>query len=157
MDKLGRMNVGDGRARPGRPAATISYEGGGAQEPAARQPTQRILLLTKLKKTSMRMGAVTQAFFSRGDELVDTDWENLPHDDPMLVPAKLGFRSFNRIPHHRGRIFVMLLMIGAVALLVVDRHHLRELPDQTVAAAQWVADEALQLWARAKELVGSHR
>jgi hypothetical protein len=146
------MNVGDGRVRPGRPAATIHY--GGDPQPAgsAREPTRRIVLLTKLKNTTMRMGAVTQAFFRRGDELEETDWENLAHDDAMLVPAKLGFRNFERIPRHYGRIFLMALLLGAISLVVVDRHHLRELPDQTVTAARWVADQSLQLWARLKAL-----
>jgi len=123
----------------------------------AREPTRRIVLLTKLKRTTMRMGAVTQAFFRRGDELVESEFENVPHDDPMLVPPKLGFRSFERVPYNRGRIVAALFLLAAVALVVLDRHHLRELPGQTERAARWLAVEGSQLWARLKALAGSHQ
>ncbi|HXJ20465.1 MAG TPA: hypothetical protein VMT03_09540, partial [Polyangia bacterium] len=114
MSKLPPM-AGDGQVRPARGAPTISYGG------EAREPTRRILLLTKLKRTSMRMGAVTQSFFTKGDELAATEFENLPHDDPMLVPPKLGFRSFDRIPRHRGRVAFVLVLIAAATLIVLDR------------------------------------
>jgi hypothetical protein len=137
--------------RPARPAATLSYEGG-AQEPQgiAREPTRRIILLTKLKRATMRAGAVTQEFFRKGDELAEAEFENVPHDDPMLVRPKLGFRSFDRIPRHRGRIAGALLLIAAIAVVVLDRHHLRELPGQTMHAARWLWTEASQLWAKLK-------
>ena len=144
------MKVGDGQVRPASVVPTIA---GGV---VAREPTRRIVLLTKLKRKTMRMGAVTQAFFRRGEELVETEFENVPHDDPMLVPTKLGFRSFERIPRHRGRIALMLLLLAAVAVVVLDRQSLRDLPEQTGRAVRWLAAEASQLWARLKELVGTH-
>jgi hypothetical protein len=150
------MDVGDRRIRPGRPAPTLHYGGGAKPGGSAREPTRRIVLLTKLKATTTRMGAATQAFFRRGDELAETDWENVPHDDPMLVPPKLGFRSFDRIPRHRWRIVLALLLIAAGALIVLDRNSLRDLPVQAWSVAQWLGAEAAEIWGRLKAFVGAH-
>jgi hypothetical protein len=144
------MDPGDGRFGVESGAPPIRY---GA---VAREPTRRIVLLTKLKRTSMRMGAVTQAFFRKGDELVATEFENVPHDDPMLARPKLPFRNFERIPHHRGRIALMLLSLAVLALVVVGRHSLRDLPTQTGRAVRWLGAAASQQWVRLNDRLGSH-
>ena len=150
MDKIRHMQGEDGQLRAATAAPAI------LNGSVARQPTRRIVLLTKLKRTTLRMGAVTQAFFRRGDELVETDFENVPHDDPMLVPPKLGFRSFERIPHHRARIVLTFFLLAAAAVIVLDRHSLRDLPAQTERVVRWLIVESTQLWGRLKELVGTH-
>jgi hypothetical protein len=149
MDKLCRMRVEDGQGQAVAAAPVM------LNRSVAREPTRRIVLLTKLKRTTLRMGAVTQAFFRRGDELVETDFENVPHDDPMLVPPKLGFRSFERIPHHRARVVLTVFLLAVAAVLVLDRHSLRELPGQTERAVRWLVVEGAQLWGRLKEIVGT--
>ena len=75
-----------------------------------RPPSRRIVLLTKLKNTTMRLGSRTQAFFRRGDELEAAGYENLPHDDPTLVPPKLGFHSFDRVPRNRAPMLIAFLV-----------------------------------------------
>ncbi len=81
-------------------------------------PGRRIVLLTKVK-SPMRLGAMTLAFFRKGEDLEATQFENLPHDDPALVPPKLGFRSFDRVPRHRGPLLVALLVVVVASLTVV--------------------------------------
>ena len=67
-----------------------------------RRPSRRIVLLTKIKTTAAGLGSRTMAFFRRGDELEATEYENLPYNDPMLVPPELGFRSFDRVPRNHA-------------------------------------------------------
>ena len=61
---------------------------GTARFPA--RPSRRVILLTNIKRTTMRLGAVTQAFFRKGEELEATGFENVPPDDPTLVLAEIG-------------------------------------------------------------------
>jgi hypothetical protein len=50
------------------------------------RPSLRIVLLSKLKRTSMRLGSLTLAFFRKGEGLEATGFETVHHDDPTLVP-----------------------------------------------------------------------
>lgn len=104
----------------------------------------------------MRMGAVTQAFFRKGDELVATDFENVPHDDPMLVPPKLPFRNFERVPRRRGRIVLTLMALALSAVAVVRRHSLPDLPVQTARGVRWLGATASQQWVRLHDRFGNH-
>jgi hypothetical protein len=67
----------------------------------------------------MGLGARTMAFFRRGEELEATNFEALPHDDPMLVPPKLGVRNFDKIPRNRAPVVITVLLIVAAAVAVL--------------------------------------
>ena len=113
------------------------------------------MLLTKLKQTTMRLGSRTQAFFRKGDELEASGFENLPHDDPALVPPKLGFRSFDRVPRNRAPLLITLLLVSAVVLIVFERHSVRDVPAQTVRVATSARNKASSEVVRLKAFVGS--
>jgi len=83
-----------------------------------RQPSRRIVLLTKIKATTMGLGSRTMTFFRKGEELEATRFETVPHDDPMLVPPKLGFRGFDRVPRNYGPLVITLLLIAVAAVAV---------------------------------------
>ena len=59
------------------------------------------------------------AFFRKGEELEATNFEALPHDDPMLVPPKLGVRNFDKIPRNRAPVVITVLLIVAAAVGVL--------------------------------------
>ena len=119
------------------------------------QPSRRIVLLSKLKKTTMRLGSRTQAFFRKGEELEASGFENLAHDDPALVPAKLGFRSFDRIPRNRAPLLIALLLVAAAVLIVFKRHSVRDVPAETARVATSARNKASSEVVRLKAFVGS--
>jgi hypothetical protein len=122
-----------------------------------RQASRRIVLLTRIKQTTMRLGSRTQAFFRRGDELEATGFENLPHDDPTLVPPKLGFRSFDRVPRNRAPMLVAFLLLATTAVLVFGWLAARDLPHGTARIATSLRAKASSEWLRLETFVGSRR
>ena len=67
----------------------------------------------------MGLGSRTMAFFRKGEELEATEYENLPYNDPSLVPPKLGFRDFDRVPRNYKplAIAVVLIVVGVLGVL----------------------------------------
>jgi hypothetical protein len=122
-----------------------------------RQPSRRIVLLTKIKTTTLRLGSRTQAFFRRGEELEATGFENLPHDDPTLVPPKLGFRSFDRVPRNRAPMLIAFFLVATAAVLAFGWLAARDLPHGTARAATSVRAKASSELLRFKEFVASRR
>jgi hypothetical protein len=121
------------------------------------QPSRRIVLLTKLKSTTMRLGSRTQAFFRRGDELEATGFENLPHDDPTLLPPKLGFRSFDRVPRNRAPMLIAFFLLATVAVLAFGWLAARDIPPGTGRVAASLRAKASSEWVRFKTFIGSRR
>jgi hypothetical protein len=119
-----------------------------------RQPSRRIVLLTKIKTTTLRLGSRTQAFFRRGEELEATGFENLPHDDPTLVPPKLGFRSFDRVPRNRAPMFIAFLLLAIVAVMAFGWLSARDLPHGSARIATSIRAAASSKWVRLKEFTG---
>ena len=119
------------------------------------QPSRRIVLLTRIKKTSLRLGSMTQAFFRKGDQLEATGFETLPHDDPTLVPPKLGFRSFDRVPRHRAPMLIAFLLLATAAVVAFGWLSARDLPHGTARIATSLRAWASGEWVRLKTLVGS--
>jgi hypothetical protein len=126
-----------------------------ANSEVVRQPSRRIVLLTRIKSTTLRLGTRTQAFFRRGEELEATGFENLPHDDPTLVPPKLGFRSFDRVPRHRAPMLVAFLLLATALVLAFGWLAARDLPHGTARAADSMRARAFSEWARLKAYVPS--
>jgi len=122
---------------------------------APRQPSRRIVLLTKIKATTMGLGARTMTFFRKGEELEATQFETVPHDDPMLVPPKLGFRGFDRVPRNYGPLVITLLLVAVAAVAVFGWRSGRNLPAETARAATSVRSKASGEWGRLKTFVGS--
>ena len=122
-----------------------------------RQPSRRIVLLTRIKQTTMRLGSRTQAFFRRGEELEATGFENVPHDDPTLVPPKLGFRSFDRVPRNRAPMLVAFLLLATTAVLVFGWLAARDLPHGTARIATSLRAKASSEWLRLETFVRSRR
>jgi len=120
-----------------------------------RQPSRRIVLLTRIKSTTLRLGTRTQAFFRRGEELEATGFENLPHDDPTLVPPKLGFRSFDRVPRHRAPMLIAFLLLATAAVLTFGWLAAHDLPHGTARAADSMRVRASSEWARLKAYLPS--
>jgi hypothetical protein len=119
------------------------------------RPSRRIVLLTKLKRTTMRLGAMTQAFFVRGEQLEATGFENVPHDDPTLVPPKLGFRGFDRIPRNRAPLLIVFLLVAATLVGVVGRRSVRDVGNRTAGFAGSFETKMSNESARLKAFVGS--
>ena len=122
-----------------------------------RQPSRRIVLLTKIKTTTLRLGSMTQAFFRKGEELEATGFENLPHDDPTLVPPKLGFRSFDRVPRHRAPMLIAFLLLATAAVVAFGWLSARDLPHGTARIATSLRAKASSEWLRLKTFAGSRR
>ena len=118
-----------------------------------RRVSRRVVLLTKIKRTTMRLGSTTVAFFRRGEELEATGYENLPPDDPTLVPPKLGFRNFDRVPRNRVPLLLASLFFLAAAVTVLGWRSVRRLPGQAVQAATSLRDPASSEWGRLKTAV----
>jgi hypothetical protein len=93
------------------------------------------VLLTKIKSTSMRLGSRTLAFFRKGDELEATEFKALPYDDPTLVPPKLGFRDFDRVPRNHAPLVITVLLVAAATLGVIKWRSIRNVPDETAGIA----------------------
>jgi hypothetical protein len=98
---------------------------------------------------------MTQAFFRKGDELEATGFENLPHDDPTLVPPKLGFRSFDRVPRNRAPMLIAFLLFATVAVVAFGWLSARDLPHGSARVATALRAKATSEWVRWKTLVGS--
>ena len=75
-------------------------------------------MLTKIKATTMGLGSRTMAFFRRGEELEATEFKTLPYDDPILVPPKVEFRGFDKIPRRRAPLVITFVLIAAATLIV---------------------------------------
>jgi len=86
--------------------------------PVLRRPSRGIVLLTKIKGRATTLGSRTMAFFRKGEELEATEYENLPHDDPSLVPPELGFRDFDSVPRNYKplAIAVVLIVVGVLGV-----------------------------------------
>ena len=119
------------------------------------RPSRRIVLLSKLKTTTLRFRSVTGAFFRKGDELEATGFESLPHDDPTLAPPKLGFRSFDRVPRNRGPLLIAILLLSGTAVGVLGWRSVRHLPNETARVATSLRGKASGEWVRLKASVGS--
>jgi hypothetical protein len=102
---------------------------------APQRPSRRIVLLTKIKTTTMGLGSRTMAFFRKGEELEATGYETLPYDDPMLVPPKLGVRRFDKIPRNHAPLVITVLLIVVAALVVFGRRSVSNVPEQTAGVA----------------------
>ena len=74
------------------------------------------------------LGARTMSFFRKGEELEATEYENLPHDDPTLVPPKLGFRDFESVPRNRAPLVITVVLLAAAALGVLGWRSARKVP-----------------------------
>ncbi|HSY41789.1 MAG TPA: hypothetical protein VLA79_19760 [Polyangia bacterium] len=115
------------------------------------------MLLTRIKQTTLRLGSRTQAFFRKGEELEATGFENLPHDDPTLVPPKLGFRSFDRVPRNRAPMLIAFLLLATAAVAAFGWLSARDLPHGTARVATSIRAKASSEWVRLKAFVGSRR
>jgi hypothetical protein len=115
------------------------------------------VLLTKIKTKAAGLGSRTLKFFRKGDELEATEYENLPYNDPMLVPPKLGFRSFDRVPrNHKPLVFAAVLIV-VTALSVFGWRAVRTIPGETANVAASVRGKASSEWGRLKTFVGSRQ
>jgi hypothetical protein len=86
------------------------------------------------------------AFFRKGEELEATGFETLPYDDPTLMPPKLGFSGFDKIPRKRAPLVIALVLIAVAALSVFVW-----LRSADVATS--VRDKASGEWVRLKTFV----
>ncbi|HEX3903468.1 MAG TPA: hypothetical protein VH853_11510 [Polyangia bacterium] len=120
-----------------------------------RRPSRSVVLLSQLKRTTLRLGSLTQAFFRKGDELEASGFENLPPDDPTLVPPRLGFRNFDRVPRNRAPLLIAVLLVGAAAVSVFEWRAVRDVPNETARVAASARIKASSELVRVKALVGS--
>jgi hypothetical protein len=122
-------------------------------DPAVLRPRARtIVLLTKIKSTA-RLGATTLAFFRKGDDLEATEFENLPHDDPSLVPPKLGFRNFDRVPRRRAPLVIAFLVVVAAGLSMLGWHRIPEVRGTTAPVAAALGAKLSGAWVQLKGFV----
>ena len=124
---------------------------------APQKLSRRIVLLTKIKNTTKGLGSRTMAFFRKGDELEATGFQTLPYDDPMLVPPKLEFRGFDRIPRKRAPLVITVLLIAVAVLGGFAWRSVRNDPDQTASVATSVRNKASGEWVRLKTFVGTRQ
>jgi hypothetical protein len=124
---------------------------------APQRPSRRIVLLTKIKNTTKGLGSRTMTFFRKGDELEATGFQTLPYDDPMFVPAKVGFRGFDKIPRKRAPLVITVLLIAVAGLGVFGWRSVRNNPDQTAGVATSVRSKASGEWRRLKTFVGARQ
>ena len=92
-------------------------------------------MLTKIKTTAAGFHSRTMAFFRKGEELEATEYENLPYNDPMLVPPELGFRSFDRVPRNHTPLVLAVILIAMTALGVFGWRAVRKVPRETASVA----------------------
>jgi hypothetical protein len=116
----------------------------------SQPPARRIVLLTKVKKPPL--GTMTMAFFRKGEDLEATEFANLPHDDPALVPPKLGFRSFDRVPRRWAPSLLVLLVVVSATVSVLDWPWVR---GQGARAGVVLRTAASAGWHRLKDVVAS--
>ena len=107
-----------------------------------RRPSRRVVLLSKIKTTAVGLGWRTLSFFRKGDELEASGYENLPYDDPMLLPPKLGFRNIDRIPRNHAPLVIAVLLIALAASSVLWWRMVRNLPSQTAGFATSIQGKA---------------
>jgi hypothetical protein len=100
-----------------------------------RRPSRRIVLLTKIKSTASGLGARTMAFFRKGEELEATGYENLPYNDPSLVPPKVGFRDIDKVPRNYAPVAIAVVLIAAAVLSVLGWRSVRGIPSATAGVA----------------------
>ena len=105
----------------------------------------------------MRLGSMTQAFFRRGDELEATGFENVPHDDPTLVPAKVAFRGFDKVPRNRAPMRVALLLVATAMVGLFGWLSARDLPHGSARIATSLRAKASTEWVRLATRVGLRR
>ena len=98
-------------------------------------------MLTKIKSTATGLGARTRSFFRKGEELEATEYENLPHDDPTLVPPKLGFRNFDRVPRNHAPLVITVVLIALAALAMLGWRSVRKVPGETFVGSGRPATE----------------
>ena len=110
-------------------------------------------MLTKIKNTTMGLGSRTLTFFRKGDELESTGFKALPYDDPTLVPPKLEFSGFDKIPRKRAPLVITVLLIAVAAVGVFAWRAVRRNPDQTAGVAASVRSQASADWVRLKTFV----
>jgi hypothetical protein len=120
---------------------------------APKRPSRRIVLLTKIKTTTTGLGSRTMAFFRKGDELEATGFETLPYDDPMLVPPKLGFRGFDKVPRRRAPLVITVLVIVVAGLGLFGLRSAPNVTGETAGVATSVSNTASAAWARLKAFV----
>ena len=120
-----------------------------------QRPSRRIVLLTKIKNTTKGLGSRTMTFFRKGDELEASGFQTLPYDDPMLVPPKLEFRGFDRIPRKRAPLVITVLAMTVAVLGLFGWRSVRNNPDQTASVATSVRSKASGEWVRLKTFVGA--
>jgi len=119
------------------------------------RPSRRIILLTKIKTTAAGLGSRTMSFFRKGEELEATEYENLPYNDPSLVPPKLGFRDFDRVPRNYTPLVLAFVLLAATALGVFGWRSVRKIPHETANVAASVHSKASAELGRLKASVGS--
>jgi hypothetical protein len=120
---------------------------------APQQPSRRIVLLTKIKNTTAGIGSRTMAFFRKGEELEATGYQTLPYDDPTLVPPKLEFSGFDKVPRKRAPLVITVLLIAVAALGVFAWRAVRSNPDQTAGVVASVRSKASADWVRLRTFV----
>jgi hypothetical protein len=114
-------------------------------------------LLTKIKTTAAGLGSRTLTFFRKGEELEATGYENLPYNDPTLVPPKLGFRSFDSVPRNHKPLLLAVVLIAATAVSVFGWRAVRKVPRETANVAASVHGKASGEWGRLKTFVRSRQ
>lgn len=117
------------------------------------KPGARVVLLTKVK-TRAALGPMTLAFFRKGEDLEATEFENLPYNDPALIPPKLGFRSFDRVPRHRLPLVLAFLAVVATFLSFAGWSRVQA---QTARVAPVVWAKVSDGWIQLKEIVRSRQ
>ena len=100
-----------------------------------QRPSRRIVLLTKIKATTTRLGSRTLSFFRKGEEREAHGYETQPYDDPSLVPPKLGFRNFDRVPRNHAPLVITILLVAAAALGVMGWRSVRNAPAEAAGVA----------------------
>lgn len=121
-----------------------------------RPRDRAIVLLTKVKPTT-RLGPTTLAFFRKGDDLEATGFENLPHDDPALVPPKLGFSNFDRVPRRRAPLLIVFSLVVATGLSLFGWNRVPAVRAESARVAAAVGATLSGGWDHLKALVTPRR
>jgi len=114
-------------------------------------------LLTKIKSTTKGLGSRTMAFFRKGEELEATGYQALPYDDPTLVPPKLEFSGFDKVPRKRAPLVITVLLIAVAGVGMFAWRAVRSNPDQTAGVVASVRSQASGDWVRLKTFVGARQ
>ena len=120
-----------------------------------RSRARTIVLLTKIKSQA-QLGATTLAFFRKGDDLEATEFENLAYDDPALVPPKLGFRNFDRIPRRRWPLLLAFLVVVMTGLGVFGWHPVPEVRGEAARLATALGAKLSSGWGHLRGIVSPH-